>query len=960
MKSKKLLASILVVSLMLSTITTVAVAGSTVTPTAWDGTSDTDWYNSVDDSFTLETAEELAGLAKLVDDGNTFAGITIKLNNDIDLGGQISFDPIGDKSPFKGIFDGNGHTISNLYQSGWAFGYEWGSYGSIGLFGEVENAIIKNVNIKGAYAVVEGGDIGGITGSATGECTFENITISDSGFGTYNNGLGGIIGWSGDGIYTFKNINIKSDVTLGGLWGSFDSSIGGIVGQGEPGATYNFENVNIECRLDVYNDVIASYKYYLYRMCGMIIGRLSETTNIDGTNYPDMSKYNIDCKNVTVTYGDWANYHYCVVAGKTAWRVEAGFEYGGIPEGHDHSTCAMLHNTLIPFEQLFGGSQYGVRGLPSYNGVTVINNALVARSVARIDDTYYLTLNDALDAAEDDDVIDLMGNTVVFDTTINADKNITIKNGTLDASGKEFVNGFGVSVGAGETVKFEDVDFILDNAKARQGFFYIWGAGTVEFVGGSVKANGTDAAAIFHGGEADPEGTFIIDGTTVELSNLVSGSAGGRGFLYPTVDIDNASITMTGLTDNAMRSIRGTITDSTVLVDGVEYGLKNTDTNDVLSLVDTTFTVKNAKNKTENAGIYLSDATLLSEVNDSVVNSQIYIPATTENIAETVSIQFVATDDESVYEIYVVAQDDTTINRLSTAQLKFALESSDDISYKLTPAAGVVLTTDVDDSEVYLYNFDGLNVASKTGEKILIGTVKFEGVGSFEFGADDSYAEAKVTTASLSDNIVMVYNVNGVVAENLGILDLSTSTTGTISLAEATRTVNVNIAFNNAIKSDNTSDYNGMTVTVVGGPKGETHTAKVGATIDNIASFEFEVTAGYRYTITVEGAGYRTARYSTVISEGTDDLVLNFWNNVKDELTVVEIGKDSSAAKVTFLAGDIVKDNKINIYDLSAVVSYFGTENLSASHPEYVKYDLNRDGKIDSKDVAYVLVSWGN
>ena len=63
----------------------------------------------------------------------------------------------------------------------------------------------------------------------------------------------------------------------------------------------------------------------------------------------------------------------------------------------------------------------------------------------------------------------------------------------------------------------------------------------------------------------------------------------------------------------------------------------------------------------------------------------------------------------------------------------------------------------------------------------------------------------------------------------------------------------------------------------------------------------------------------------------------------------------------TFLAGDIVADNHINIYDLSAVVSYFGEVNLQ-NNPDkvaYAKYDLNRDGKIDSKDVAYVLVSYG-
>ena len=109
------------------------------------------------------------------------------------------------------------------------------------------------------------------------------------------------------------------------------------------------------------------------------------------------------------------------------------------------------------------------------------------------------------------------------------------------------------------------------------------------------------------------------------------------------------------------------------------------------------------------------------------------------------------------------------------------------------------------------------------------------------------------------------------------------------------------------------------------------------------------------YNVTVTGDGYRTARYAVTM---TKDKTLNFWNNVKDNDTVVEEGKYSE--KKNFLAGDIVADNNINIYDLSAVVSYFATEITDeADYDKYVKYDLNRDGVIDSKDVAYVLVSWG-
>ncbi len=361
-----------------------AVQANADLPDEWDGTADTTWYNETDTEFTLSTAEQLAGLAKLISDDITFVGKTIKLESDINLfcedttpsadGDPLTFRPIADHSKngtFEGIFDGQGHAISNLYQNGWDLGYDWDHYGSYGLFGEINNATIKNLTITGTESYIEGGDVSFIAGSATGECTFENITIKDSTIATYNNGCGGIIGWSGAGTYTFKNITLGEDVVLGGLWGSFDSSIGGIVGQAEPGATYNFENVEINCRIDAYNDCTASYDYYNYRMCGMIIGRMEETTTIEGTNYPDTSKYTLDFNNVTVNYGDWMNYHYCRAEGARAKRVEAGYAYDGISTDYDHSVCTVHHLECIPFNQIFGGDQFGVKGLDAYAGVTV-------------------------------------------------------------------------------------------------------------------------------------------------------------------------------------------------------------------------------------------------------------------------------------------------------------------------------------------------------------------------------------------------------------------------------------------------------------------------------------------------------------------------------------------------------------------------------------------------------------
>ncbi len=360
-----------------------------VSADTWDGTADTSWYDPANPQteYKIGTAEQLAGLAELVAGDTTFAGVTIILTEDIDLycedtsanadGDPVTFRPIGDHSKngtFEGVFDGNGHTISSIYQNGWDLGYEWGAYGSYGLFGNLNNATVKNLTLSGGESYIEGGDTSFVAGSATGTCVFENITIKDSISATYNNGNGGIIGWSGAGNYTFKNITIEEDCVLAGLWGSFDSSIGGIVGQAEPGATYNFENVNVACRIDAYNDCTASYDYYNYRMCGMLIGRMEETTTIDGVNYPDTSKYNLSFNNVTVTYGEWADYHYCRTEGKRAARVEAGYSYDGIAEDYDHTVCTAHHMECIPFDQIFGGDQYAVKGLKAYDGVTVVYN----------------------------------------------------------------------------------------------------------------------------------------------------------------------------------------------------------------------------------------------------------------------------------------------------------------------------------------------------------------------------------------------------------------------------------------------------------------------------------------------------------------------------------------------------------------------------------------------------------
>lgn len=369
---------------------------SVITDT-WDGTADTAWYyaDPTATEFTLTTAEELAGLADLVDDGNTFADKTIKLGKNLDLAGTV-FDPIGsyrNNKAFKGTFDGQGYAVSGLNQNTWALdnGYEYGDLG-LGLFGKVEDATIKNLTIDGASISGESAICGSVAATAYGDCTFENITVKNSEVNDYQYYAGGVVGWA-SGDHTYKNITIDETTVIGSQWGDFGNANGGIIGGAGTSGTYHFEDCTVACRIDATNDVVSAYQWYNYRNSGMLIGQVGPETIVNEVT--TVQADNVTCKNVTVIYGDWANYTYCEFAG-TGYpyvRVQAGVSvdaYSNVRYGHptDANGNTVVddnhvhndgeaHHKLIAFDQLFGGPanhRYCYYGIDAFDGVTVIYN----------------------------------------------------------------------------------------------------------------------------------------------------------------------------------------------------------------------------------------------------------------------------------------------------------------------------------------------------------------------------------------------------------------------------------------------------------------------------------------------------------------------------------------------------------------------------------------------------------
>ena len=187
----------------------------------WTSIADTGWYSSSKSSFTIKTADQLAGLAYLVNTkGYTFKGKTVKLANDISLKNNDGTDGIrywnciGSSSEkcFRGTFDGQGHTVKSMNAK------TDGSYS--GLFGYVYGGTVKNVTVKGtsealgsAAGIAAYGDSAKITG-----CT-SYVTVTAKG-----SNAGGITARTKDGTAISDCIN-KGSVTATG------SNAGGIAGE---------------------------------------------------------------------------------------------------------------------------------------------------------------------------------------------------------------------------------------------------------------------------------------------------------------------------------------------------------------------------------------------------------------------------------------------------------------------------------------------------------------------------------------------------------------------------------------------------------------------------------------------------------------------------------------------------------------------------------------------------------
>jgi len=301
--------------LLLTAVSICMVLSANGQTSVWDGSHST-WTNGAgtqESPYLIENAAQLAHLAYIVNNGidanNHTVGANIywKLMTDIDLNGSESFQwtPIGyynsyaDSYSFGGNFDGNNHTIANLY-------INTTTLRGIGLFGYTFGAKITNLGITGSSSVTRGsassvaiaGAIAGYahntdfdncynTGSVSSACDFSHYSDNSS----YS---GGVVG------YAESNVTVNNCYNTGSI-SSYSSSTdcysGGVVGfvYAENNVTvnncYNTGSVSASAAVSSYYESIFSYSggvvgfVYVYAENNVTVTDCYNTGNISSTSY---------------------------------------------------------------------------------------------------------------------------------------------------------------------------------------------------------------------------------------------------------------------------------------------------------------------------------------------------------------------------------------------------------------------------------------------------------------------------------------------------------------------------------------------------------------------------------------------------------------------------------------------------------------------------------------------------
>lgn len=616
---------------------------------------------------------------------------------------------------------------------------------------------------------------------------------------------------------------------------------------------------------------------------------------------------------------------------------------------------------------------------------------------AKIDDTCYGSLETALAKAQTGDTItllanakdvktaefkpgdreltfDLNGHKIFFDTTGSASvliyKNLKFtstadKKGTIDFTNASVVQSVFWIMNENTTVTLNNVNLVGSPTKdSGAGFFqssYLEGAKVV-FNNSEVTLTGVVTSEAGAEPKVYNRESYFINGVDAELNDTKVSVTGFDGvFVNAKVDINGTSEVHVYEGNHTANRTALNMSDEAVLTADhcYETAIK-LGNNSSINLKDTSrvrITNSQAGDIKFRGEVSEDDKYLVTiKVAPTAKLEAILDEEVAQKAAVVVSVAFERIGNTNEYNIALVVPADAKLHEFTSAQLKFKADN-DEIGYEIAKANDKIVVSD-EGNGVYLFNLKSGETPVADASEIIIGKVTFEGYSerSVRFGVDGTYENKVVATKG--QNLPDVFTVED------GRLSIDEIIEDAFKEPECEVTINVMM---NLPVTDNNAAYQDMTLVIAGESLDNAIEYKLGndgtdgiiAQANNNYRIAAVLKQNKRYVITVTGAGYRKATHILNTNE-RDAVTVNFWNNVQKASSEIatEAGIDATKKNASFIAGDIIKDNRLNIYDLSAVVAYFGEKNDRSGAWDKVKYDLNRDGVINAEDVSIVLNAW--
>ena len=483
---------------------------------------------------------------------NIFDGKTVYIENDIDLGGA-EWRPIGDyafsRTSFNGVFDGQGHTISNFKVTEAVRWTDKVTEASYGFFGNVKGTI-KNLTIKNATVIPDGGRYSAaLVGRLHNGGRVENCHVVNSSVTISHWQVGGLVGQNNNG-------NI-SDCSVVGSTITGYAAVGAIVGMDMAAGEHTIKNCRVANTALVQNASFgASYDASYGLAVGLvnasgIILHLKDIAIEDNTIKGVASDVLVGDKEDGATVNTTINN---IAAIYNAEQLDAALKAGG---------KYILACDIAVTEKTYQNVDFTLDG----NGYTISQAEGSTNTYALFDSvTGKITLkNIVFDGVKGGAVLRTIGAETTIDNVTVQNAETTQQQGLFRLMGKSSIKNSNFKNNTCSMVitlnydganndpqVVENCVFEGNTCNGTAALYYVKGASCTlngnKFVGNTVNCN-SNGATVYMGFQENCSVTNnLFKNNTVNEANTSSRVAGGIFFGYETVFTGNAFIgnTVTG------------------------------------------------------------------------------------------------------------------------------------------------------------------------------------------------------------------------------------------------------------------------------------------------------------------------------------------------------------------------------------------------------------------------------